>query len=94
MFTLREPADPNGRPVSVRIGDLVPLERPLERPLGALGLLWGSVVVLWGCLGGPLGSLGVTYAYLWCLRGLGVAPRWLSRCAGGSIGGSKGVFDS
>ena len=38
LFTLREPADPNGRPVSMRIGNLVALERPLARPLEAPAL--------------------------------------------------------
>ena len=38
LLTLRKPAESNWRPVPMTIGDLVPLERPLARPLEAPAL--------------------------------------------------------
>ena len=37
----------------------------------------GSLVVLWESLGRSVGSLWLTYAYFWRLRGLGAGQRWL-----------------
>ena len=77
----------------MRIGDLVPWERPWERPLGAptvaLGLLGcplGSLEISFGSLGDPLGCLGVTPAHVWCAG-------CLSTCFGRAVGRRKGVFD-